>query len=525
MKKLTLTLTIVILSIVSIFAQAPQSFKYQAVVRDNTGEILTNQAVSLRISIHDGSAGGTVIYRETHSATTNLFGLVNIEIGNETPDIGTFSAILWGSGSKYLETELDPDNGTNYTSMGTAQLMSVPYALFSENTANTNKISDTDGDTWVDTEQTYDNDNIRFVTGGTERARILPNGNVGIGTNTPGCKMDVRGDTYIDGDLELRSDVSAGSVFGGRVNLGTHSYIDFFPVNDNQRQMRFKVNAYYSEMLFNILDGGGNEKEMKFKDGKLCVGDVLDYIELGHDGNYANINWEGDGSLDFEYNSSNLVSINQNGRVGIGTTTPAAMLHLDGGSHYKIRLEAEDIDEDNQITSYNDEGHRMWILNMLDYSDDNNFRIWSEEVAHYVFSMGYENGNVCIGTGNPSNSYKLTCEGDACEPGGGSWSSWSDKNLKDINSNFNHGLKELLQLSPVVYNYKQDNELNLPSEKEYIGLIAQEVQKVIPEAVEKIESGYLAINNDPIIWTMLNAIKEQQKEIEELKEIISNLDD
>jgi hypothetical protein len=43
------------------------------------------------------------------------------------------------------------------------------------------------------------------------------------------------------------------------------------------------------------------------------------------------------------------------------------------------------------------------------------------------------------------------------------------------------------------------------------------VQRIIPEAVTKDDKGYLLINNDPILWTMLNAIKEQQKEIEQLK--------
>jgi len=68
--------------------------------------------------------------------------------------------------------------------------------------------------------------------------------------------------------------------------------------------------------------------------------------------------------------------------------------------------------------------------------------------------------------------------------------------------------------------YKNDNTLDLPSDKEYIGLVAQ----VVPEAVDKMESGYLSVNNDPIIWTMLNAIKEQQKIIESLEQRIKVLE-
>ena len=92
MKKLTITLAMVIAVAITATAQPPQAFKYQSVVRDNTGEILSNQSVSFRISIHNGSAGGTVVYQETHAVFTNEFGLANLEIGNGIPVSGTFSS-------------------------------------------------------------------------------------------------------------------------------------------------------------------------------------------------------------------------------------------------------------------------------------------------------------------------------------------------------------------------------------------------------------------------------------------------
>jgi hypothetical protein len=80
-----------------------------------------------------------------------------------------------------------------------------------------------------------------------------------------------------------------------------------------------------------------------------------------------------------------------------------------------------------------------------------------------------------------------------------------------------------MKLQPVRYEYKTDNALGLVSEGEHVGFAAQDVQKVIPEAVTSNSSGYLMLNSDPIIWTMLNAIKEQQKEITELKRQIHQL--
>jgi hypothetical protein len=80
-----------------------------------------------------------------------------------------------------------------------------------------------------------------------------------------------------------------------------------------------------------------------------------------------------------------------------------------------------------------------------------------------------------------------------------------------------------MQLQPIRYEYKKDNGLGLKSSREQVGFGAQALQKVIPEAVTSTESGYLQVNNDPILWTMLNAIKEQQQEIEQLKAEVRKL--
>ncbi|RLD53128.1 MAG: hypothetical protein DRJ05_16850, partial [Bacteroidetes bacterium] len=124
MKTLSTTL-IVLFCTILLNAQPPQAFKYQAVVRDNAGEILQNEDVGIRISIHVVQPEGTIVYQETFFQTTNQFGLVNLQIGNGTPTIGTFSAIDWGSNSKFLETEIDPTGGSAFVSMGTSELLSV----------------------------------------------------------------------------------------------------------------------------------------------------------------------------------------------------------------------------------------------------------------------------------------------------------------------------------------------------------------------------------------------------------------
>jgi hypothetical protein len=121
-----------------------------------------------------------------------------------------------------------------------------------------------------------------------------------------------------------------------------------------------------------------------------------------------------------------------------------------------------------------------------------------------------QHGNVGIGTTSPDSL--LTVNGSADKPGGGSWGTYSDGRLKTLNGSFHSGLSQVLKLNPVRYRYKPDNALGIRDTDEHIGVVAQEVQRVIPEAVTENSKGYLLVNNDPIIWAMLNAIKEQQRE-------------
>lgn len=135
MKKLILFFIGLCLSLGTI-AQAPQMFKYQAVARDAAGAVLADQPVGFQIRILQTSVTGTAVYVETHSATTNTLGLVNLTIGSGTVVAGDFSAIDWGADSYYMEVSMDASGGTAYSVMGTSQLLSVPYALYAENSGS-----------------------------------------------------------------------------------------------------------------------------------------------------------------------------------------------------------------------------------------------------------------------------------------------------------------------------------------------------------------------------------------------------
>jgi len=117
-------------------AQSPQGFTYQAVVRNSANDLVINQQVGMRVSIRQTTAGGAVVYQETHTPTTNQNGLVTLNVGSGTVVSGTFATIDWGAGPYFIQSETDPAGGTAYTISGTTQLMSVPYALYAETSNN-----------------------------------------------------------------------------------------------------------------------------------------------------------------------------------------------------------------------------------------------------------------------------------------------------------------------------------------------------------------------------------------------------
>jgi hypothetical protein len=147
MKKLVTILAVVLLN-ASLFAQSPpQKMSYQAIIRNSSNALVTSTTVGMQITILQASpmGGTTPVYVETQTPTTNVNGLVSIEVGAGTVISGTFSTISWANGPFYIKTETDPAGGTNYSITGTSQLLSVPYAFFAKTAGTiTGTITETD---------------------------------------------------------------------------------------------------------------------------------------------------------------------------------------------------------------------------------------------------------------------------------------------------------------------------------------------------------------------------------------------
>jgi len=130
-----------LLMVANLWAQSPQKMTYQAIIRDANSQLITNKSIGIRVSILQGSSNGTIVYNQALTTTTNINGLITIELG-ETVD---FNAINWSNGPYFIKTEVDPSGGINYSITGTSQLLSVPYALHAKTAEGlSGAISETD---------------------------------------------------------------------------------------------------------------------------------------------------------------------------------------------------------------------------------------------------------------------------------------------------------------------------------------------------------------------------------------------
>jgi hypothetical protein len=222
-------------------------------------------------------------------------------------------------------------------------------------------------------------------------------------------------------------------------------------------------------------------------------------------------------------NRSDAMVILKNGNTGIGTSTPQTLLHLNGtdphlrvasGSGGKSSLELFEVS--NSINygyefEYNGDAVDALYLWSRGFSGNEGIRMTWEK-----------NGEVGIGTTTPA--YKLEVNGTAGKPGGGSWTATSDARLKQDVNEYKDGLKEILAIRPVTYRYNEQSGHN--TEKEYVGVIAQELKEVAPYMVGTFEldgTEYYDVDNSPMMYMLINAVKELKAENDAQQQLIEQL--
>lgn len=303
------------LLISQVFAQSPEAFKYQAMIRDINQNPIASQKVSIRISIREFFPVGNISYQEVHDPITSSSGLVSLNIGEGTVVSGEFEDINWGIFDHFLQVEVDETGGSNYQVVGVSQLLSVPYALYAKEAEN---VDDADSDPGNEIQTlAIDGNELSISHGGTVSLPTLSAGegisvengvinnikpslwqqdsnlifidssSVGIGINDA---TDFPSDAslFVNGNLRVAEDSSllgVGRIKGSSgISFSSNPNREGDIVIQNSGRVTFAeevgINQTFSSIDFNIRNQSGNSTVFQVEniDGR-------DLFEIGRSGN------------------------------------------------------------------------------------------------------------------------------------------------------------------------------------------------------------------------------------------------
>ena len=551
MKKLITFFALLLINsvLLAITPPVPEKISYQAVIRNSSNELITNHAVGMKVSILQTSATGTVVYSETHTPTSNANGLITIAIGTGAVISGSFSGIDWSAGPYFIKTETDPAGGTSYSITSTSELLSVPYALMAKNVQNKqwsesgSSIYFNSGKVGIGKNPGADSrqfqvlteanqaiagvnnsasyasifaqnlgtgpaadfrNYIRIIDGTEGNGKILTSDANGTASWKPisvtADAANFTGDGSADWPLKLHSmGASTGQVLkwdgtkwdNANDKYGPWDEDDNYIYNYSGKKFGMGINKPTQKLT--IVDGSTTcyMNIQNSTTGYTTTSGML----IGMEGNNGWLSTYEPGNLYLGTNSAAKVTIASDGDVGIGITSPLQKLDVNGAVN--IRGNAS-----NQLL-FCGSAEAIWY--------DDTYFSWG-----YGGQYNYFGDEVTIGT-SAAPGYNLVVNGTAAKTGGGSWSTLSDVRMKDLTGEYQKGLNEIMQLKPVTFTYKAGNPRELNSNEPQIGFVAQDVQKIFPEAVTECKDGYLDFNIHAVNVALVNAVKELKAENEELK--------
>ncbi len=200
-------------------------------------------------------------------------------------------------------------------------------------------------------------------------------------------------------------------------------------------------------------------------------------------------------------------------KVGIGTSTPTDLLTITGADPRFFIGDTTSLARRGLLIDGVEAGDYVRI-HAYDYDPGTNLDINIPS-------------DLLVGVWGGTTSYTLELagtSGTAAKPGGGSWTSTSDRRLKQDIHDYAEGLDAIMQIHPVRYRYTEETGYN--TETEYVGVIAQEIQEIAPYMVstfEKNQQEYLAVDPSALTYMLVNAVKEQQALMQAMQSRIDEL--
>jgi hypothetical protein len=208
---------------------------------------------------------------------------------------------------------------------------------------------------------------------------------------------------------------------------------------------------------------------------------------------------------------SNAFVVLKNGNVAIGDNgNPVNRLHITGGTGASLSSSS------GYITTGFISSTNMVI-------DNNELQVRLNGAASDLYLQN-NGGNIAVGnTGVPAYQLELSTN-SAGKPGSSSWSIASDSRLKQNINPYTQGLQQLLQINPVTYQYNEKSGFD--TKPEYVGIIAQDLQKIAPymvSTVKRKDAEYLSVDNGAMTYMLINAVKELKEQVDKQNEIIIKL--
>ncbi|WPU64039.1 tail fiber domain-containing protein [Peredibacter starrii] len=417
-----------------------------------------------------------------------------------------------------------------------------------------------------------------------ERMRIDSNGYVGIGTSTPATMLDVRRpasgySTQLTsaGDYSgvlMKAENSAAAIKKRSWGIAstneylTRTGLDFIEYTDPDDDDVLCEAGEVCTTRFTIQSGGKvgigtptpshslhisksvtgesttlNEVALRISNPIQAYGSGGEYaqtgIAFGRDDAIRGAIMYGTYGLDYMdfYTADSTLAtpkmrLTSEGKVGIGTTIPQGHLHIQGDASSATVVNIYGPDTVQKGLNLGVDATNRWAIGQNSTAGSRGMYFYQDHtgVGGIISTPLMLSANSMVGINNTSPSYTLDITGDIRITGapyrnGGDvgWIVPSDRRLKDVTGKYEYGLKEIANLETIKFRYKKGNKKEISSKEEYTGVIAQEVQKQIPDAVKKDKDGFLSLNTTPIFWAMVNSIKELFSESKEVKREIASI--